>query len=126
MLRVWHDPRVLSVVSIVSRVASDLIRWFGLLFQPRTSLEAEILFLRRQLSLYVERGVKPRRIDVATRASLVLLCNVTAHPSASWTRQQLREAVGYESRYEYLIHDRDSIFARPLRSEERRVGKECR
>ncbi|MGH8291704.1 MAG: integrase core domain-containing protein, partial [Steroidobacteraceae bacterium] len=37
-------------------------------------------------------------------------CNVTAHPSANWTRQQLREAVGYENRYRYLIHDRDSIF----------------
>jgi hypothetical protein len=31
------------------------------------ALEAEILFLRRQLALYVERGVKPRRIDAATR-----------------------------------------------------------
>jgi transposase InsO family protein len=38
-------------------------------------------------------------------------CNLTAHPSADWTRQQLREAVGYEDRYEYLIHDRDSIFS---------------
>jgi transposase InsO family protein len=38
-------------------------------------------------------------------------CNVTAHPSAAWTRQQLREALGYECRYEYLIHDRDSIFS---------------
>ena len=33
--------------------------------------------------------------------------NVTAHPTAQWTRQQLREAVGYEERYEYLLHDRD-------------------
>jgi hypothetical protein len=70
---VWHDRRVLSALSIVYRIASDLISWFGLLVRPRKSLEAEILFLRRQLSLYVERGVKPRRIDLATRASLVLL-----------------------------------------------------
>ncbi|MGH8291792.1 MAG: integrase core domain-containing protein, partial [Steroidobacteraceae bacterium] len=47
-------------------------------------------------------------------------CNVTAHPSASWTRQQLREAVGYENRYRYLIHDRDSIFACDL---DESVGK---
>ena len=32
-----------------------------------------MLFLRRQLALYVERGVKPRRIDAATRVSLALL-----------------------------------------------------
>jgi putative transposase len=38
-------------------------------------------------------------------------CNVTAHPNTAWTLQQLREAVGLEERYEYLLHDRDSIFA---------------
>ncbi|MDH3411466.1 MAG: integrase core domain-containing protein, partial [Gammaproteobacteria bacterium] len=39
---------------------------------------------------------------------------VTAHPSAEWTLQQLREMIGYEDRYRYLIHDRDSIFAKHL------------
>jgi putative transposase len=38
-------------------------------------------------------------------------CNVTAHPTALWTRQQLREALGYETAYRYLIHDPDSIFS---------------
>jgi transposase InsO family protein len=41
-------------------------------------------------------------------------CNVTAHPSAMWTLQQLREAIGLQDRYEYLLHDRDSIFAKHL------------
>lgn len=50
---------VLSAFSIVGRLAWDLIRWCGLFLRPRKSLEAEILFLRRQLSLYRERGVKP-------------------------------------------------------------------
>jgi hypothetical protein len=36
--------------------------------------------------------------------------DVTAHPSADWTLQQLREVVGYEDRHRYLIHDRDSTF----------------
>jgi putative transposase len=36
-------------------------------------LEAENLFLRGQLALYQERGVKPRRIDAATRVTLTLL-----------------------------------------------------
>ncbi|MGH8291703.1 MAG: helix-turn-helix domain-containing protein [Steroidobacteraceae bacterium] len=45
----------------------------GLAVRPRKSLEAEILFLRRQLALYIERGVRPRRIDAATRVSLTLL-----------------------------------------------------
>jgi transposase InsO family protein len=49
-------------------------------------------------------------------------CNVTAHPSAQWTRQQLREALGYETRYEFLIHDRDSIFSVDLDESVKRLG----
>jgi hypothetical protein len=45
------------------------------------------------------------------RSRRLIHCNVTAHPSALWTRQQLREALGYETRYRYLIHDRDNIFS---------------
>jgi putative transposase len=48
------------------------------------------------------------------RSRRLIHCNVTAHPSAVWTRQQLREALGYETRYRYLIHDRDSIFSSEL------------
>jgi transposase InsO family protein len=48
--------------------------------------------------------------------------NVTAHPTAHWTRQQLREAVGYEERYEYLLHDRDAIFSIELDESIRRLG----
>jgi putative transposase len=40
--------------------------------------------------------------------------NVTTHPTADWTLQQLREAIGFQDTYSYLIHDRDSIFARSL------------
>jgi hypothetical protein len=194
-----------------------------------SAVEAENLFLRRQLALYVERGVKPRRIDSITRIALTVLsgffdwrdalvvvhpqtlirwhragwklfwrlksrpgrppipaelqalirrfanenpswgeerianelllklgiqvsprtvnkylarrprgrprgdlrwstfrrlvhCNVTAHPSVAWTLQQLREAVGFEERYEYLLHDRDSIFAQHLDESIGRLG----
>ena len=38
--------------------------------------------LRRQLALYVERGVKPRRIDAATRLSLALPSRLFAWRSA--------------------------------------------
>ncbi|HXI67042.1 MAG TPA: hypothetical protein VNH41_03820 [Steroidobacteraceae bacterium] len=48
------------------------------------------------------------------RSRRLIHCNVTAHPSALWTRQQLREALGYETRYRYLIHDRDNIFSLEL------------
>ena len=48
--------------------------------------------------------------------------NVTAHPTAEWTRQQLREAVGYEERYAYLLHDRDTTFSAELDESIQRLG----
>ena len=47
---------------------------------------------------------------------------VTAHPSAAWTLQQLREVVGFDRARRYLIHDRDSIFARSLDESIRSLG----
>ena len=40
--------------------------------------------------------------------------NVTSHPNAQWTLQQLREVIGEQDTSRYLIHDRDSIFAKNL------------
>ena len=48
--------------------------------------------------------------------------SVTAHPSADWTLQQLREAVGEEGGHQYLIHDRDRIFAKHLDDSIRALG----
>jgi putative transposase len=254
---------MLKVSEILIELVAEALRWLRLTFRSSQSIQAENLFLRRQLALYIERGVKPRRIDSATRIALTLLsqlfdwrgaltvvrpetlirwhragwklfwrlksrpgrppipvelqalirriadenpswgeerianelllklgihvsprtvnkylarrprgrprgdlrwstflrlhaqgiiacdffvtvtatfrllyvfvviehqsrrlvhCNVTAHPSAAWTLQQLREAVGFEERYEYLLHDRDSIFAQHLDESIGRLG----
>jgi putative transposase len=51
-------------------------------------------------------------IDHASRRLLDV--NVTAHPTAEWTLQQLREAIPSDHRYRFLIHDRDSIFSQQL------------
>ena len=48
--------------------------------------------------------------------------SVTAHPSAAWTLQQLREVVGFDRAHRYLIHDRDSIFASSLDKSIRNPG----
>ena len=254
---------MLRVSGILIKVLAEALRWVLLAFRSSQSIQAENLFLRRQLALYVERGVKPRRIDSITRIALTILsgwfdwgdalvvvrpqtlirwhragwklfwrqksrpgrppipaelqalirrmasenrswgeerianelllklgirvsprtvnkyrprrprgrprgdlrwstflrlhaqgiiacdflvavtatfrllyvlvviehrsrrlihCNVTAHPSSAWTLQQLREAVGFEERYEYLLHDRDSIFAKHLDESIGRLG----
>jgi transposase InsO family protein len=47
---------------------------------------------------------------------------VTAHPSAAWTLRQLREVVGFSRAHQYLIHDRDSIFASSLDESIRTLG----
>jgi putative transposase len=53
-------------------------------------------------------------VVIEHRSRRLVHCNVTAHPTAAWTLQQLREAVGFEERHRYLLHDRDSIFAKHL------------
>jgi transposase InsO family protein len=40
----------------------------------------------------------------------ILNCGVTAHPTAEWTAQQLREAFPWDSAPRFLLRDRDRIF----------------
>jgi transposase InsO family protein len=59
-------------------------------------------------------------MEHATRR--ILHVNVTAHPTAAWTLQQLREAIPSDHGYRFLIHDRDSIFSRALDQSLRNLG----
>jgi len=42
----------------------------------------------------------------------ILHVNVTDHPSATWTAQQLVEACGMDECPKYLLRDRDAIYGR--------------
>src|ERR1700732_145260 len=64
---------MLTVCEILIRLISETLRWCRLTFRSTQSVKAENLCLRRQLALYVERGVKPRRIHPMTRLSLAIL-----------------------------------------------------
>ena len=44
----------------------------------------------------------------------ILHFNVTAHPTAAWTLEQLCEAIPADHSYRFLIHDRDTIFSQML------------
>jgi transposase InsO family protein len=59
-------------------------------------------------------------MEHATRR--ILHVNVTAHPTAVWTLQQLREAIPAEHGYRFLLHDRDSIFSQQLDQSIRHLG----
>jgi putative transposase len=61
-------------------------------------------------------------VVIEHRSRRLIHCNVTAHPNAAWTLQQLREVVGSQEQYEYLLHDRDSIFANHLDESIERLG----
>ena len=67
---------MVTLARIALRLIEDALRWMVLLFRSTEALRAENLFLRRQLALYIERGVQARRIDAATRVSLVVLANL--------------------------------------------------
>ena len=58
---------------VAGLLVEDAFRWVLLLFRTAEALRVENLFLRRQLALYIERGVRPHRVDAATRISLALL-----------------------------------------------------
>jgi hypothetical protein len=53
-------------------------------------------------------------VNIEHHSRRLIHCNVTAHPTSRSTRQKLREAVGCEERYGYLLHDRDAIFSAEL------------
>jgi hypothetical protein len=61
------------VPKILIQLVAEGLRWWALAFRSSQSIRAENLFLRRQLALYIERGVKPRRIDTVTRIGVTLL-----------------------------------------------------
>src|SRR5580693_2918568 len=62
-----------TLINIIAQVLGDVVRLVVLRFRPTRSVQAENLFLRRQLALFKERSIKPRRVDAGTRISLAVL-----------------------------------------------------
>jgi putative transposase len=67
---------MVGLIRISVQLLGDALRFAVLLFRSTRSIKAENLFLRRQLALFVERGVQPRRVDAATRVSLAVLARL--------------------------------------------------
>jgi putative transposase len=59
-------------------------------------------------------------MEHATRR--ILHTNVTVHPTAQWTLQQLREVLPSEPGDRFLMHDRDTIFSQELDQRVRHLG----
>jgi putative transposase len=58
------------------KLSADVGRFLVLCLRPAPALAAENLSLRKQLALYEERQVKPRRATHATRLAMVWLSHV--------------------------------------------------
>jgi putative transposase len=59
-------------------------------------------------------------MEHATRT--ILHANVTGHPTAVWTLQQLRAVTPADHTYRFLVHDRDSIFSQRLNQQVQPLG----
>ena len=107
---------MLRIVAGIASVICDGLRWLWLL-QAQGIVACDFLVAVtatfRLLYVFVVIEHHSRRL---------IHCNVTAHPSAAWTLQQLREAIGVDEQYEYLLHDRDRIFANHLDESIERLG----
>jgi putative transposase len=86
----------------------DFLKLGGLFLRPASAIRAENLALRKQLAAYMERGIKPRRLDHAGRVSLSVLSRlfswrdaiVIVRPSTviRWHRQGWRIFWRWKSR----------------------------
>jgi hypothetical protein len=63
---------MVQLVRAIVGIASDVLRLGVLFLRSSSAIRAENLVLRKQLVSYIERGIKPRRVDHATRISLAL------------------------------------------------------
>lgn len=79
-------------VSTVAHLLKDVACLTTSNFRSRSELAAENLFLRKQLALYQERGIKPRRAVDATRLFLVLLASSTGGAPSSRSSPTLSSA----------------------------------
>ena len=63
---------MLPLARALVEVASDVVRLIRSFLRPSSAIRAENLVLRKQIASYIERGIKPRRVDHASRVSLAL------------------------------------------------------
>jgi putative transposase len=77
MTRVMHRLYTLMpLIGILLTLLGDGMRFLLLCLRPSPALAAENLFLRKQLALYQERHVKPRRATYTTRLGFIWLARL--------------------------------------------------
>ena len=98
----------MALTAVLLTLVADIARFLRLCLRFRPTLAAENLFLRKQLALYQERHVTPRRATNAMRFALVWLSRwfdwrtalaiVTPQTFTHWHRQGFRLFWRWKSR----------------------------
>ena len=102
MSRCVSFPAVVHCLRTLSLVVVDLVRLFVPATRPRAALVAENLFLRKQLALFQERKVRPRRADASTRWMMAALSQYFAWRDALVTFQADRLLRWYRQGFRLL------------------------
>lgn len=115
-------------------IVSVLFMFLTTLFRSRVSLQLENVALRHQLTVYQRTSKRPQICPgdrvlwswIARRWSgrRVIHFNVTEHPTAQWTAQQIIEAFPWDTAPKYLLRDRDGIYGRQFRKRVKSMGSE--
>ena len=89
----------------------DLLATIRSTLRTRTELALEILALGQQVA-GLHRSLPRPRLPPADRAFWICLSqiNVTEHPGAAWTAQQIIESFPEDTTPGYIIRDRDDIY----------------
>ena len=83
----------------------DLLRLVVLASRSRRALAAENLFLRKQLALFQERRVKPRRADDSTRWMMAALSAMFPRREALvLVKPEFRNAVKQCDAHKLILH----------------------
>ena len=106
------------------QLIADFVLYLGLLIRPRKAIAAENLFLRRQLALYQERKVDPRRIDPATRITLALLSKLFNWRDALVVVQPKTLIRWHRAGFRLLWHWKSKPGGPPIPAELRRLIRE--
>lgn len=98
----------IKFLGVCRGLLGETLTFLQLIFCSKTSLAAEILFLRKQLACYQERKVKPRRFDDSARLVMMLLAklfdwkkalvNVTPQTFLGWHKRAFQLFWKWKSR----------------------------
>ena len=99
MLNGGKSVALLAVAAVIGQ--DEIVAQVGWIPRPRD----EVVNVRAPL-----RDGALAFLVLAHHRRRILHFGVTAHPTAEWTAQQLREAFPWETAPRYLLRDRDTIF----------------